>query len=124
MAEAKNKSPEGGFEAPDPAELDALLPSYKVKLLIACGGMGAVYLARQVSLERNVAIKVLPREFVKDPDFRASFEAEAKAMARLQHPNLIRVHDFGEVGGFLYLIMDYLDGGDLRYHLGNKRVFN
>lgn len=110
------------FAAPDPAELNKLLPAYEVKQLIATGGMGAVYLARQKSLDRNIAIKVLPREFGADPTFRASFESEAKAMAKLRHPNLIGVHDFGEVEGYLYLTMDFVDGKSLFHSARGKAI--
>jgi serine/threonine protein kinase len=75
--------------------------------------MGAVYSAVQKSLERTVAIKILPREFSRDAAFRTGFEAEAKAMARLNHPNLIGVYDFGEVNGMLYIIMEYVPGQSL-----------
>ena len=74
-------TPASGFRAPDPEELNALLAGYEVSTLIACGGMGAVYLARQLSLDRNVALKILPREFGADPQFRASFESEAASWA-------------------------------------------
>ena len=87
------------FEAPSPEELHELLPAYDVLAFIAKGGMGAVYKAHQKSLERDVAIKILPREFGADEDFRKRFEDEAKAMAKLNHPNLIGVYDFGEVDG-------------------------
>lgn len=113
MAERRTNSPAGGFKAPEPAELSALLPRYEVSDLIGCGGTGAVYLARQKSLDRKVAIRILPREFGADPRFRASFESEAKVMARLNHPNLIGVYDFGEAGGYLFVIMEMVDGKSL-----------
>ncbi len=75
--------------------------------------MGAVYLARQVSLDRPVAIKILPQEFGEDADYRASFETEAKAMARLNHTNLVGIYDFGEINGMLYIVMEYIPGRTL-----------
>lgn len=100
-------------DAPDPAALSALLEGYDVQELVACGGMGAVYRARQVSLDREVAIKVLPRELAEDAEFSASFTAEARAMAKLAHPNLISVFDFGEVEGMFYLVMEFVEGDTL-----------
>ena len=76
------------FDAPEPDELSAHLDNYDVSSLIAVGGMGAVYHANQTSLDRDVAIKLLPAEFGGDA-FRAQFATEAKAMAKLNHPNLI-----------------------------------
>ena len=73
------------FEAPSLEVLSGLLPAYEFESFIAQGGMGAVYKARQKALDRAVAIKVLPRELGEDPEFRQSFETEAKAMARLNH---------------------------------------
>jgi serine/threonine protein kinase len=105
--------PIAAFEAPDPAHLAPLFPGYAIEHLIAMGGMGAVYKAVQVSLERPVAIKILPREFGEDASFRANFEAEAKAMARLNHPNLIGVYDFGEVAGMLFIVMEFVAGKTL-----------
>lgn len=104
-----------GFVAPEPAHLAPLFPGYDIQSLIATGGMGAVYRAVQKSLDRTVALKILPMEFSKDAAFCAGFEAEAKAMARLNHPNLIGVFDFGEVNGMLYIIMEYVPGKSL-YH--------
>ena len=83
------------FEAPSPEELHELLPAYDVLAFIAKGGMGAVYKAHQKSLERDVAIKILPREFGADEDFRKRFEDEAKAMAKLNHPNIVGALDVG-----------------------------
>ncbi|MFP6880284.1 MAG: protein kinase [Roseibacillus sp.] len=113
MDERPINIPDREFKAPEPAELSALLPGYEVSSLIGCSEMGAVYLARQTKLDRHAAIKILPREFGADPQFRSSFEAEAKAMARLNDPNLIRVYDFGEVDDFLYIIMEAVDGKSL-----------
>ncbi len=104
-----------GFLAPEPADLAPLFPGYEIQGLIATGGMGAVYCAVQRSLDRMVALKILPMEFSKDAAFCAGFEAEAKAMARLNHPNLIGVFDFGEVNGMLYIIMEFVPGKSL-YH--------
>jgi serine/threonine protein kinase len=110
MSKTTHGSP---FEAPEVEEVARLFPSYEVLGLIACGGMGAVYHAIQTSLDRPVAIKILPREFSTDAKFRASFESEAKAMAKLNHPNLIGVYDFGEVGGLLFIVMEFVAGQSL-----------
>ncbi|MCX8496121.1 MAG: serine/threonine-protein kinase, partial [Akkermansiaceae bacterium] len=104
-----------GFLPPEIAELAGLFPGYEIQGLIAVGGMGAVYVAIQKSLDRQVALKILPIEMSHDAAFRAGFEAEAKAMARLNHPNLIGVYDFGEAGGMLYIVMEYVAGKSL-YH--------
>lgn len=104
-----------GFVAPEPADLAPLFPGYEIQGLIATGGMGAVYRAVQRSLDRTVALKILPMELSKDAAFCAGFEAEAKAMARLNHPNLIGVYDFGEVSGMLYIIMEFVAGKSI-YH--------
>ncbi len=103
------------FQAPAADQLAALFPGYQIHGLIACGGMGAVYHAVQTSLDRAVAIKILPREFGSDPSFRSNFQTEAKSMARLNHPNLIGVYDFGEVDGMLYIIMEYVPGESLHH---------
>lgn len=108
-------NPPVGFIAPEPADLAPLFPGYEIHNLIATGGMGAVYCAVQKSLDRTVALKILPMEFSQDATFCEGFEAEAKAMARLNHPNLIGVFDFGEVNGMLYIIMEYVPGKSV-YH--------
>ncbi len=103
------------FTPPELDEIAALLPAYEVLSLIAKGGMGAVYHARQISLDRDVAIKILPRHFGNDAEFRASFEAEAKSMAKLNHPNLVAIYDFGQIDGMLYIIMEMVQGKSLYY---------
>lgn len=94
-------------------EVESLLPNYKFESFIAKGGMGAVYKATQISLDRPVAIKILPIEFGQDDQFRESFETEAKLMARLNHPNLISIYDFGEIDGMLYIVMELVPGKSL-----------
>lgn len=101
------------FEIREIDSLADLLPAFEFDSLLGQGRMGAVYKARQRSLDRDVAIKVLPRELGADPFFRSSFQAEAKAMARLTHPNLIRVYDSGDLDGLLYMVMEYVPGKSL-----------
>ena len=101
------------FTAPSVEELQEKFPQHNIESFIAQGGMGAVYLATQVSLDRPVAIKILPKEFGEDEDYRISFETEAKAMAKLNHSNLVGIYDFGDLDGMLYIIMEYIPGRSL-----------
>jgi serine/threonine protein kinase len=110
------------FDPPSLEVLEQLLPAYDLIAFIAQGGMGAVYKARQRSLDRDVAIKILPRELGADPEFRRSFETEAKAMARLNHPNLIGVYDFGDADGMPYIVMEYVPGKSLFHSAHNLAV--
>lgn len=110
------------FTPPSIEVLNQLLPAYHFLDFIAQGGMGAVYLAKQVSLDREVAVKILPRELSSDPEFRASFQTEARAMARLNHPNLIGIYDSGDVDGMLYIAMEYVPGKSLYHSSWNKKI--
>jgi predicted Ser/Thr protein kinase len=110
------------FEAPAVEVISQLLPAYSFECLLATGGMGAVYKATQTSLDRPVAVKILPPELGADESFRQSFETEAKLMARLNHPNLIGVYDFGEVDGMLYIVMEFVDGTTLYEHAYEKQL--
>ncbi len=110
------------FEAPTLEALAGLMPAYDFEAFIAQGGMGAVYKARQRALDRDVAIKILPRELGDDPDFRRSFETEAKAMARLNHPNLVGVYDSGDLDGMLYIVMEYVNAKSLYHSAYNMAV--
>ncbi|MBK8039501.1 MAG: SUMF1/EgtB/PvdO family nonheme iron enzyme [Verrucomicrobiaceae bacterium] len=103
-------------ELPLPEELTQLLPAgaYHVESFLGQGGMGAVYKGMQVRLKRPVAIKIMRRDMGKDYDFEARFEREAQAMAKLNHPNIVSVIDFGEAGAnYLYIVMELIDGADL-----------
>ncbi|HSJ03827.1 MAG: serine/threonine protein kinase [Verrucomicrobium sp.] len=103
------------WKAPTPSALQSLLQGYEVIELIGKGGMGAVYKARQISLDRLVAIKVLPPDLWSDEeDYDQRFRNEARLMARLMHPGMIAVFDFGEMkGGLLYIVMEYVEGTDV-----------
>jgi tRNA A-37 threonylcarbamoyl transferase component Bud32 len=100
--------------APAPAELAPHFPQLEILELLGQGGMGAVYKARQPKLDRLVALKILPAEAGADAHFAERFNREARALARLDHPNIVRVHDFGDSGGFHYFIMEYVEGVNLR----------
>lgn len=107
------------------SELDsiaALLPAFDFQGLIARGATGSVYKASQRSLDREVAIRVAPRDKAADPIFRASFFAMAKTMAGLAHPGLIRVYDSGEVDGLPYMVMEYVPGKSLQHSARGKAV--
>ena len=110
------------FDPPEPSELSKLLDGYEVTSLIATGGMGAVYKATQLSLDRPVAIKLLPEEFGEDPSFRNQFQAEARSMAKLNHVNLIGIYDFGEAKGMPFIVMELVAGKSLYYSSYGKAI--
>jgi serine/threonine protein kinase len=97
-----------------PAEVAKKLPQFQILELLGRGGMGVVYKARQVQLDRIVALKILPPVDALSPDFIARFTREARALARLNHPNIVAVHDFGESNGLYFIVMEYVDGANLR----------
>jgi len=86
---------------------------YEISELIARGGMGAVYKARQPSLQRYVALKTLPRDVLEQEDSQALFHREAEIVARLEHPNILPIFDYGEHGSIPYLVMPLIGGGTL-----------
>jgi tRNA A-37 threonylcarbamoyl transferase component Bud32 len=107
-------------EAPSLEVIAAAFVDYEVLELIGVGGMGAVYKARHKRLERLVALKVLPREISSDRSLAERFLREARALAKLAHPNIVAVHELGEAGGFPYLALEYVDGANLRALLREK----
>ena len=88
--------------------------------LLGQGGMARVYRGKQKNLDRYVAIKVLPPYYAADPAFVDRFKLEARAMAKLSHPNIVTVHDAGEENGRLFIIMEYVGGGALRQKMANS----
>jgi|GEM_PF-2385679 len=91
------------------------IPGYQLVRLLGRGGMAEVYLANQISLNREVAIKVIKDP--KDPAFRERFQSEARTNASLNHPNIVTIHDFGSVDDNNYIVMELLQGGELRQRL-------
>ncbi len=105
------------FDPLTATELSELLPNFEVDAIIGRGGMGVVYKARQKNLDRQVAIKLLPVEVAVDPEFEDRFMLEAKTMAKLDHPNVAHIYDFGEVEGQYYIVMEYVEGHHLAHRL-------
>ena len=101
--------------APPPlAELAAAFPQLEILELIGQGGMGFVFKARQPKIERLVALKILPQSLAADPAFAERFAREGRMLARLNHANIVTLYDFGQAGGFFYLLMEFVDGVSLR----------
>jgi tRNA A-37 threonylcarbamoyl transferase component Bud32 len=110
---------EGGKPAeasglPSLETIAAGFPQLEILEFIGQGGMGLVFKARQPKLDRFVALKLLPQKPGADPAFCERFNREARVLARLSHPNIVAVHDFGEAGPFFYLLMEFVDGVNLR----------
>ena len=105
----------GPIGAPPPDEIAEHFPQLQIIGLLGQGGMGAVYEARQKSLDRSVALKVLLPDADRDASFAERFDRESRSLARLQHPNIVTVHDSGQTGDLYYFIMEYVDGSNLRH---------
>src|SRR6516225_1038683 len=89
---------------------EALAGEYSLERELGRGGMGIVYLAREVQLDRLVAIKVLPGDLAAQPDIRDRFLREARMAAALSHPNIVPIHRVGESQGFVFFVMSYVNG--------------
>jgi len=111
------------FSPPSPAELADKFPQLEIVQLLGKGGMGAVYKARQKHLDRLVALKILPPRVGRDPAFAERFTREARSLARLNHPHIVTVHDFGRTAdGLCYFLMEYVDGTDLRQVIASRTL--
>ena len=98
------------------------LGPYEILAPLGAGGMGEVYKAKDARLDRFIAVKVLPEHLAKNPESRARFEGEAKAVAALNHPNITGLHDIGRVGSISYAVMELLEGESLRARLARGPV--
>ena len=117
---AELTEPAGGQGRATPPRLEAVagaFPHLEVVEMIGQGGMGCVFKARQPKLDRVVALKILPEALARDEAFAERFAREARALAALNHPNIVTIHDFGESGGFYFLLMEFVDGVNLRQAL-------
>ena len=100
-------------------EAGTMIGAYRILEQVGRGGMATVYKAYQPALARNVAIKVLPSYLADDEVFRERFRAEAVTIARLRHPNILAVFDFGSQGGVNYIVTEFVDGGTLADQLAS-----
>jgi tRNA A-37 threonylcarbamoyl transferase component Bud32/uncharacterized membrane protein YidH (DUF202 family) len=110
------------YVPPPAAELAQHFPELEILGLVGRGGMGVVYKARQKRLDRLVALKILPPNVSRDAAFSERFTREAKALARLTHPNIVTVHDFGQTNGLFYFVMEFVDGMNLRQLLDTGKL--
>lgn len=105
-------------EAPNPPHtlenVRSAFPNLEIIEIIGAGGMGTVYRARQPKLERLVALKILPEHLARQATFAERFHREARLLARLHHPHIVSVFDFGQAGPFYYLLMELVEGANLR----------
>lgn len=100
------------------------IPGYKVMGKLGSGAMAVVYKAKQLSLDRTVAIKVLPKKFVQKSDYVERFYKEGRLAAKLNHNNIVQAIDVGEVGGLYYFVMEYVEGKTLYDDLSKGKVFD
>jgi len=105
-----------------PEELAPHFPQLEILECLGRGGMGVVYQARQPQLDRVVALKILAPERLTEARFADRFLREARALAKLNHPNIVAVHEFGQTGGYFYLVMEFVDGVNLRELLRGGRL--
>ncbi|HEX4341496.1 MAG TPA: serine/threonine-protein kinase [Polyangiaceae bacterium] len=99
---------------PDDEDVVPNIPGLDVANELGRGGMGRVFQAHHAGLGRDVAVKLLPADLADEPEFRARFEREARTLARLDHPGIVRVHDFGTTAeGEAFLVMELVSGGTL-----------
>lgn len=108
----------------DSTEKELLNDRYQLVRSLGKGGMAEVYLARDLMLERDVALKILRQDFSGDDDFRERFRQEAKAAANLSHANIVTVHDFGLDENRLFIVMEYVPGDDLNTIIKKRGRFD
>jgi serine/threonine-protein kinase len=100
------------------------IPGYKILGKLGSGAMAIVYKARQLSLDRIVAIKILPRRFSENKDYVQRFYKEGKAAAKLNHNNIVGAYDVGEAGGYHYFVMEYVEGKTLYEDISKGKIFS
>jgi serine/threonine protein kinase len=114
-SDSESRAYQPTFIAPTIDELAPHFPQLEIQEQIGHGGMGVVYKARQTELDRIVALKILRPNISNDGSFAERFQREARALAKLNHPNIITVYDFGRKDGLYFFIMEYVDGTNLRH---------
>lgn len=114
-SDSESRAYQPTFIAPTIDELAPHFPQLEILEQIGQGGMGVVYRARQTELDRIVALKILRTNISADVRFAERFQREARALAKLNHPNIITIYDFGRKDGLFFFIMEYVDGTNLRH---------
>jgi serine/threonine-protein kinase len=99
------------------------IPGYKIRSKLGAGAMAVVYKAEQLSLNRTVAIKVLPRRFTENPEYVERFYKEGQAAGKLNHNNIVQAFDVGEAGGYHYFVMEYVEGKTIYDDLAAGKIF-
>ena len=112
----------GAFPPPGIGEMAALFPQFEILELIGKGGMGAVYKVRQRDLDRIVALKILPPAIGQSSEFSNRFTREAKALAKLNHPGIVTLHEFGQQDGLYFILMEFVDGVNLAQLMQTGRI--
>src|SRR5688572_31197836 len=97
------------------------LGRYEIRSLLGVGGMGEVYLAQDTSLNRRVALKVLPTEVASNGDRMRRFKQEASAAASLNHPSIAHIYEIGELDGLHFIAMEYVEGATLRMKIQDRK---
>ena len=105
-------------------QIEVLGDRYQLQEPIGRGGMATIYRGRDKRMERVVAIKVLRDIYSTDPKFVTRFQREAKAASALQHPNIVQVYDYGQTDGNYFIVMELIEGTDLRHYLRSRAVLN
>ena len=121
LDDGRTKTGHSHKSSPDIETIQAAFPQFEVIELIGAGGMGSVYKARQPKLDRFVALKILTGAD-KDDRFAERFQQEAKTLAKLSHPNIVTIHDYGEADGLYFLLMEFVEGLNLRQIMGASRL--
>jgi len=113
-----------GYRGEEPGEVEVLGDRYLLQSSIGSGGMATIYSARDLQMDRVVAVKVLREVFSTDKQFVARFQREARAASVLKHPNIVRVFDYGQTDGNYYIVMELIEGTDLRSYLSAHDVLD
>lgn len=108
----------------EPEEIEVLGDRYHLQSSIGSGGMATIYRARDLQVDRVVAVKVLREVFSTDKQFVARFQREARAASVLKHPNIVQVYDYGQTYGNYYIVMELIEGADLRSYLTSHNILD
>jgi serine/threonine protein kinase len=113
-----------GSKDEEPGQIEVLGDRYLLQSRIGSGGMATIYRARDLQMDRVVAVKVLREVYSADPKFVARFQREARAASALKHPNIVQVYDYGQTDGNYYIVMELIEGTDLRSYLCSHNVLD